>query len=111
VLVWAGPAIFGPQTYATAQTAGFLVAFIITAFFALSALEARPDFKALALVVAANAVMTAALLPLRGYFSAPVELLLLTVAGAAIYGFLVLGGNIAGCRKIIQQARARKTGA
>jgi O-antigen/teichoic acid export membrane protein len=110
-LVWAGPAIFGPQTYAMSQTAGFLAAFAITAFFALSALEAKPDLKALALVIAANAVMAAALWPLRGHFSAPVELLLLTVVGTAIYGVLVLGGNIAGCRTIMQQARARKTGA
>jgi O-antigen/teichoic acid export membrane protein len=109
-LAWAGPSFLGPQSYAMAQTAGFLVAFAITAYFALSALEVKPDIKALALVVATNAVMAAALWLLRGHFSAPVELVVLTSAGAVIYATLVFGGNIAGCRSIFLQARASKTG-
>ena len=109
-LAWLGPSFLGPQTYAIAQTAGFLVAFAITAFFALSALEAKLDIEALALVVAANAVMAGALWLLRGHFSAPVELALLIVAGTAIYAALIFGGNIAGCRTILGQARAGRAG-
>lgn len=111
ILALVGSPGFGPQIYALAQTAGFVVAFAVTAYFALSALQARPNVKALAAVVAANAVMAALLLPLRGYFSAPVELATLTTAGTVIYAGLVFGGNIAGCRTILRRALTSKSAA
>lgn len=111
ILALVGSPGFGPQIYALAQTAGFVVAFAVTAYFALSALQARPNVKALVAVVAANAVMAALLLPLRGHFSAPVELVMLTTAGTVIYAGLVFGGNIAGCRTILRRALTSKSAA
>lgn len=104
LLVLAGPGFLGAKVYALAQTLGFLVAFAVTAVLAFAALESRPDVKALLQVVAANVAMAAALWPLRGLFGPHVELLLLAVAGAALYGILVFGFDMANCRGLLRQA-------
>lgn len=102
--VWLAPQALGPYVYAYAQLAGFLVAFLFTAIFALSALMVRPDYRAMALVALATTVMVVVLLPLRGYFPASAELLLLPMLGSVVYAAIILLLDIAGCRTKLRQA-------
>lgn len=98
VLSFGLAASMGPTAYAAGQTAAFLGVLVIMGVAALRALPVSPPLRDCALVVLAAGIMAAAIWPLRGAFAAPVELLLQVVIGAAVYGGIVLGCDIARCR-------------
>jgi O-antigen/teichoic acid export membrane protein len=84
----------GPRLFAVAQSAGFVLALAVTAVAALRALPVWPPLRDCAGVVLAVALMALAIWPLSGRFPAAVELALQVGLGAAVYGGVLLAGNV-----------------
>jgi O-antigen/teichoic acid export membrane protein len=96
----------GGVVYGLAQSAGFVAALVITAIVAWRMVRARPSARDLALVALGVALMTAALLPLRGAMSPWLEAPAMVALGGAIYAGLMWAANVAGCRGALAALRA-----
>ncbi|MGJ0508061.1 MAG: lipopolysaccharide biosynthesis protein [Methylocystis sp.] len=83
---------------AVAQAGGYVAALAATIYFALRAQPVWPSFWDLYAAVVGTGVMFVALLPMRGMAPGFATLVVQVVAGAAIYGAMVLVFDIAGLR-------------
>jgi O-antigen/teichoic acid export membrane protein len=92
----------GPERFALGQTAGFVVALLITAWAALRSLPVWPPARDIAAILLANALMTAAVWPLSGRFAPALELALQGALGVIVYGGLMLALDIARCRTLLR---------
>jgi O-antigen/teichoic acid export membrane protein len=108
LLAFAVSIVGGPQRYAYAQASAFIVAFVVTAAAALRSLPKWPPLRDTLCVVLAVLLMAAAVWPLSGRFSAPVELVLQVGLGIVVYAAALLGFDVMRCRSKLLLWRAMR---
>lgn len=106
LLALAASIVSGPQRYAYAQASAFVVALLVTAGAALRSLPKRPPLRDTLCVVLAVLLMAAAVWPLAGRFSAPIELVLQVGLGIVVYAAALLGLDVMRCRSKLMLWRA-----
>jgi O-antigen/teichoic acid export membrane protein len=97
-----------PLLFALAQSAAFGAALIFTVMVVGRASRARPRWRDIAVALAATLAMVAVTLPLRGRFSAPVELAIIVAAGGATYLAILLAADLGGLRRRLMEWRAAR---
>lgn len=97
-----GFAAAGPERFALGQTAGFVVALLITAWAALRSLPVWPPARDIAAILVAAALMAAAVWPFSGRFAPVLELALQGMLGVIVYGGLMLALDVARCRTLLR---------
>lgn len=97
-----GFAAAGPERFALGQTAGFVVALLITAWAALRSLPVWPPARDIAAILVAAALMAAAVWPFSGRFAPALELALQGMLGVIVYGGLMLALDVARCRTLLR---------
>lgn len=97
-----GFAAAGPERFALGQTAGFVVALLITAWAALRSLPVWPPERDIAAILVAAALMAAAVWPFSGRFAPALELALQGMLGVIVYGGLMLALDVARCRTLLR---------
>jgi O-antigen/teichoic acid export membrane protein len=92
------PGSDGASRLAIAQAGAMVVALVVLVGFATAAKPQWPRVRDLLVIVVANAVMTALVLPLRDNAPSLTTLALQAGTGALIYAAMVLGFDVAGLR-------------
>lgn len=100
LLIYLLPRHGDASSLAIAQAGAMAVALAVLAAFATATRPQWPRPRDLAIIVLANAVMSALVLPLREESPGFVTLLLQVTTGAISYGLIVLGLDVAGLRKM-----------
>lgn len=108
-VLWLAQGADSPRWYALGVLAAFGVIFAITLIASLRVAPARPPARDTALVLLATGLMLAAIWPLRALLPPLPGLLAMTVLGAAVYGAVLLAGDVAGLRALAL-ARLRPRG-
>lgn len=91
-----------PLHFAWALTVGFLVMLAVTLVASLRGSPERPSLRSVALIAVGVAVMLAAIWPLRSMATAWLALPLMVALGAALYGAVLLAGDVGGCRTALR---------
>lgn len=107
-LLFVLPQHFGGPGFALAQTGGMLAALVVA--FALASRVARlmPSPRDIALIVAATAVMTVALAPLREQSPHDLVLPAIVILGAVIYVGMIAAFDVAGLRSTLASKLAAR---
>lgn len=100
VVLWLAQGSASPRWYALGVLAAFAVIFAITLAASLRAAPARPPMRDVALVLLATGLMLAAIWPLRALLTPLPGLFAMTALGAAVYGAVLLAGDVAGLRAL-----------